>query len=104
MENASRALIMAAGILIALMTIGLLVIMFNNMSNTQKENIQVARETQVIEFNNQYTSYLRDDVRGSDMISLMHRIIDYNTRKGDDSDEKYQQMKITINRNRCKSS
>lgn len=100
MENASKALLMAAGVLIALMTIGLLVIMFNAMSNTQKEGIQVAREAQVIEFNNQFTTYLRDDVRGSDMISLMNRVVDYNARKGDNSDEKYQQMNITISRNK----
>lgn len=102
MENASKALLMAAGVLIALMTIGLLVIMFNNMSNTQKEGIQVAREAQVIEFNNQFTTYLRDDVRGSDMISLMNRVIDYNIRKGDNSEEKYQEIELTIKRNRGK--
>lgn len=97
MENASKALLMAAGVLIALMTIGLLVIMFNAMSNTQKEGIQVAREAQVIEFNNQFTTYLRDEVRGSDMISLMNRVVDYNARKGDNSDEKYQQINLTVN-------
>lgn len=100
MENASKALLMAAGVLIALLTIGLLLFMFSSMSNTQKEGIQVARESQVIEFNNQFTSYLRDDIRGSDMISLMNRVADYNKRKGDNSDEKYQQMNLTINRNK----
>lgn len=97
MENASKALLMAAGVLIALMTIGLLVIMFNAMSNTQKEGIQVAREAQVIEFNNQFTTYLRDDVRGSDMISLINRIVSYNKLKGSNSDEQYQEMQITVN-------
>ena len=96
MENASKALLMAAGVLIALLTIGLLLFMFSAMSNTQKEGVQVEREAQVIEFNNQFTSYLRDDVRGSDMISLMNRVADYNKRKGDNSEEKYQQINLTI--------
>lgn len=103
MENASKALLMAAGVLIAIMTAGLLVIMFNNMSDAQKENIQVAREAQVIEFNNQFETYLRDNIRGSDMISLMNKVADYNARKGDNSDEKYQQMNITISRNKSNS-
>lgn len=102
MENASKALLMAAGVLIALMTVVLLVVMFDNLSNSQNENVQTTREAQIIEFNNQFTTYLRDDIRGSDMISLMNRVVDYNTRKGDNSEEKYEQMKISINRNKSK--
>ena len=102
MENASKALLMAAGVLIALLTIGLLLYMFSSMSNTQKEGVQTARESQVIEFNNQFTSYMRDNIRGSDMISLINRVSDYNKRKGDNSEEKYQQFNITITRNRSK--
>lgn len=103
MENASKALLMAAGVLIALMTVVLLVVMFDNLSNSQNENVQTTREAQIIEFNNQFTTYLRDDIRGSDMISLMNKVADYNARKGDNSDEKYQQMSLTIRRNKSNS-
>lgn len=96
MENASKALIMAGSVLIALMIIGALLLMFNNLSSYQETGTQNTREAQIIEFNNQYETYLRDNVRGSDMISLMNRIIDYNTRKGDDSEEQYQEMQIKI--------
>lgn len=96
MENATKALIMAGSVLIALLIIGALLLMFNSLSSYQEVGTQNTREAQVIEFNNQYETYLRNNVRGSDMISLMNRIIDYNTRKGDDSAEKYQEMKIKI--------
>ncbi len=96
MENASKALIMAGSILIGLMVIGALLLMFNSLSSYQETETQNTREAQVIEFNNQYETYLRDNVRGSDMISLMNRIIDYNTRKGNDSEEQYQEMEIKI--------
>lgn len=96
MENASKALLMAGGVLIALMVIAALLLMFNSLSSYQETGTQDTREAQVVEFNNQYETYLRDNVRGSEMISLMNRINDYNTRKGDNSDEQYQEMQISI--------
>ena len=44
MENASKALLMAAGVLIALIIIGALLLMFNNLSNYQETNTQNTRE------------------------------------------------------------
>lgn len=81
MENASKALVMAGSVLIALMIIGALLLMFNNLSSYQETDIQTTREAQVIEFNNQYETYNRKNVRGSDLYSLLSRVIDYNKRK-----------------------
>ena len=53
MENASKALLMAAGVLIALIIIGALLLMFNNLSNYQETNTQNTRESQIVEFNKQ---------------------------------------------------
>lgn len=98
MENASKALIMAAGVLIALIILGALILMFSNLSNYQDTNIQTDREAQIVEFNNQYATYDRNDVRGNELISLLNKVVDYNDRKtGDTSDEKYQKMKIEVN-------
>lgn len=96
MENASKALLMAGGILIALLIIGALLLMFNNLSTYQKIGEQDTREAQVIEFNNQFTTYLRDRIRGSDMVSLMNRIVDYNERQSSDNGQKFEKMEITI--------
>ncbi len=97
MENASKALIMAGSVLIALMIIGLLVFMFSNLSNYQSSDTENKRESQVIEFNNQFETYARKDIRGSDMISLLNRVVDYNQRKtGATSQEQYQVMNIKV--------
>ena len=85
MENASKALIMAAGVLIALMILGALILMFSNLSNYQDTNIQTDREAQIVEFNNQYETYNRDDVRGSDLYSLLNKVVDYNRRKSEEA-------------------
>ena len=81
MENATKALIIAGSVLIALMVIGALLLMFNNLSSYQETNVQGTREAQILEFNNQYETYNRKDVRGSDLYSLLNRAIDYNRRK-----------------------
>lgn len=81
MENASKALIMAGSVLISLMIIGALLLMFNNLSNYQNTGTQSTREAQVIAFNNQYETYNRKNVRGSDLYSLLNRVVDYNRRK-----------------------
>ena len=81
MENAAQALLMAGSILIAIMVIGALMLMLNNLSNYQSANIDNQRDVQIIEFNNQFETYNRTDVRGSDIVSLLNRAVDYNTRK-----------------------
>lgn len=83
MENASKALIMAGSVLIAIVIIGALVLMFNNLNNYQQVNTQGDRDAQVIEFNNQYETYNRKNVRGSDLYSLLNRVVDYNRRKSE---------------------
>lgn len=81
MENASKALVMAGSVLIALLIIGALLLMFNNLSSYQGAGTQETRETQVIEFNNQFETFNRKNVRGSDLYSLLNKVVDYNRRK-----------------------
>ncbi len=81
MENASKALIMAGSVLIALMIIGALLLMFNSLSSYQQVGEQNTKEAQVIAFNNQFETYNRQDVRGSDLYSLINSVVDYNRRK-----------------------
>ena len=57
MENATRALTMAGGILIALMILGALFLMFNNLSSYQNQNDTSTKSTQIAEFNNQFEPY-----------------------------------------------
>ena len=104
MENASKALIMAGSVLIALMILGALLLMFNNLNNYQNTESQNTREAQVVEFNNQYETYNRNNVRGSDLCSLLNRVADYNRRKSTEGTGKndegqylaYEPMTITF--------
>ena len=78
MENASKALLMAAGVLIAILVVALVVYAFNNMSNTMQNDLTAQQEKQLAEFNTEFASYDRDGLTGFDMISLVNKVIDYN--------------------------
>ncbi len=81
MENASRALVMAGSVLIALMIIGALLLMFNNLSSYQNTGAESTRESQIVEFNQQYETYNRPNVKGIELYSLLNQAVDYNKRK-----------------------
>lgn len=80
MENASKALIMAGGILIAMLIVGLLVWGYNNISSSQRANAEAEELEQVTEFNLKFEAYNKGSVRGYQMISLANLARDYNTR------------------------
>lgn len=81
MENATKALMIAAGVLIAMVIIGALLLMFNSLSDYQKSETQNEREQQIIEFNSQYEAFIGKNIRGSDLYSLLNKVVDYNRRK-----------------------
>ena len=80
MENASRAIIMVGGMLIAILVTSLLIFMWNNISdyNKKEDNIQTAEE--MVKFNKEFESYNKSIVRGYELISLNNLIADTNTR------------------------
>lgn len=95
MENASKALIMAGSVLLALIIIGAFMLMLTNLTDYQEKTDTAIEQQQIVEFNNQFSTYDRTNLRGNDMLSLMNRIIDYNTRKTVEGIG-FQKMKITI--------
>lgn len=97
MENASKALIMAASVLIAIVIISAFILMMSNLTNYQESSYQSNLSAQIAEFNNQYTTYDRSGIRGSDMISLMNKVSDYNTRYT--GEEGFTEMQITVKMN-----
>lgn len=78
MENASKALLIAGGVLIALLVLGALLLMFNQLSGYQKSNVNIEKDTQLAAFNDQFAQYARNDLKGNDLISLVNKVVDYN--------------------------
>ena len=81
MENASKALLIAGGILIAVIIISLLVVMFTQIGDYQKSQSSGSKESQLAEFNRDFERYTEDEIRGVDLVSLINKIHDYNTKQ-----------------------
>lgn len=85
MENATKALLMGAGVLFAMMILSLLVYAYSVFSGSQQLKVDSTTAQQIAEFNEEYTTYNRDDVTGIELYSLLKKIEDYNARIADDT-------------------
>ncbi len=80
MENASRALIIAGGILIAILVVSLLVTGWNNFTNYSRTQEQVQTVEQIVQFNKEFESYNKGVIRGYELVSLENLAEDTNER------------------------
>ena len=71
MENASKALLMAAGVLLGIMIISLAVYLFSNFAGTSSQIHANIEENQIAQFNSQFTTYEgKDNVTIHDVVSM----------------------------------
>ena len=96
MENASKALLMAGGILISLIIIGALLLMFNQLGAFQKSQTSSEKDSQLATFNQDFARYADEtSLKGVDIISLANKVVDYNKKSGITNSVNYDQ-KITL--------
>ena len=94
MENASKALIMAGGVLIALMIVSLLVVFRGNINSLMASKETAVATEQTAQFNSQFDVYNRNNVAGSELLTLINKINDYNFRY--ENDDGYQRINISV--------
>lgn len=96
MENATKALLISAGIMLAVMILSLMLVIYNQISSYYAAQHEEKEIEQLKDFNEIFENYHRDKIRGSDMLSLMNRIIDYNERQSYEENKQYPRMRVTI--------
>ena len=85
MENASKALILAGSVLVAIMVISLGVVIFRNMSGAAKEQANLDEQV-ITTFNADITPYLGTNVSGSQVNTLRQLVISINNKAKRDGD------------------
>lgn len=80
MDNASLAVRMAGGVLIALLIIGLFVSVMVIINDNQQKQQDEEELKQVSLFNESYSSFENRIISGYNMLSLINKAIDYNQR------------------------
>lgn len=78
MENITKALLIAGGVLFAILILTLLVIFHNQLSAYYTEQHDAKMVEQVTEFNNKFDNYNGQTIRGNELISVMNKVVDYN--------------------------
>lgn len=78
MENASKALMIAGGVLIALIIITMFILMFSRLSNIQEEQEEQTKIEQIVAFNEQFEAYNKKVLYGTDVITVMNKAIQNN--------------------------
>ena len=96
MENASKALIIAGEVLIAMLVISLLVLFYNNIKELSQTKEMVDLSEQAVEYNKQYDVYYRDNLYGSDILSLANKIYDYNKTESEGDGYTKIEMQVTF--------
>ena len=72
MENASYALKMAAGVLLAVLILSIMTFILNNYTQTQKTILESKKSEKVVEFNEQFQAYEKTQMYGTDVISCLN--------------------------------
>lgn len=83
MENASKALLIAAAILIAIILITLGIYVLNQGSEVVKSNN--LSEVEIMQFNEKFTSFEGTNVKGSQVNSLLTRVVQNNVANTEDT-------------------
>ena len=73
MENASKALLMAGGVLIAILIIVLLVNSFTSIKSFQQADLSEKEQRKIVKFNEQYIKYLGQYVYGTEVLTLQNK-------------------------------
>ena len=100
MENASKALLMAGGVLLVMLVIMLVIFSWGKYSEFYTNKDDLAEIENTAQFNLQFTNYENREVYGYELISLANKVADYNMRhsnaQGAENNEKYNPITMTI--------
>lgn len=83
MENAAKALGIAASVMIGVLLAVMLVMAYNKFTEIPKRNEQNAKTEQASEYNQRFTAYNKKNMTGNKLISLCNMIVDNNIKYKD---------------------
>ena len=94
MENASKALIIAGAILLAILIISLGIMIYNQASGVVNNNAM--NEVDISTFNNKFTQYEGTNVRGAQVKALVQQVVTNNISNSEDASRKVKINKADV--------
>ena len=96
MDNAAKALLIAGGVLIAVLVASIGIYLMKNMGEDTARFYQMMEQSEISEFNEQFMKYDgREDLTMQEVVSIMNLARDNNKKNGDlvESDDNYISVK-----------
>jgi len=97
MENASKALLMAAGMLIAVLLVSIFALMFSTMSEYTKAYDERKETEELQAFNVQFEKYVQNGATAQDIVTVINLVKSYNEKNEYSSgDSSYMTAELTL--------
>ncbi len=98
MENASKALLMAGGVLLAMLVATLFVYAFTTMGDSSRDVMKVWSREEIQSFNQKFYDYEgRSDLRVQDVVTIINIANDNNDENNTDSLQTIVTVKLKLN-------
>ena len=81
MENASKALLIAGGMLLLILVASFATLLFRRMGSQTSEFYKDMSDTEIYEFNQQFFNYENKELRIQDVVSIINLAKDANDRE-----------------------
>lgn len=104
MENVTKALLIAVGVLIAIIILSSLVIGYNQISKYYQERSNTIDIKQMVELNKKFNNYEGREIRGNEMLSVINMVVDYNEWVKQNPNQGYEEIDLNISFKDVKSS
>lgn len=91
MENATKALLIAAAVLVAILIISLGLVVYNMAAETVNNSANLS-EYEIQSFNEKFTKYLGDNVSGTTVNAMINTVFNHNLAQEQDNAAK----KVTV--------
>lgn len=100
MENAAKALVIAGGVLLAIITVSLFVYMTTATSRMAQAQDEKTALEQLVAFNSEYEAYNKRVMYGTDIITVVNKAIVHNEKMlaSKKEDPYYINITITVNK------
>ncbi len=89
MDNAATALLMAGGMILAVIVISIFVLSYTNVSQLAQTEVDATLQAEIDDFNKVFVAFNKTAMYGTDVISALNLAIDNNTRYNVSIGEEY---------------
>lgn len=96
MENATKALLIAGGVLIAIIILAIGVGLYKTYSNQAKEYNQIISNTEIQKFNSKFIIYVgREDITPQEIVTVVNLAKEYNNEVTINIKDGYKKIEIS---------